>query len=222
MLELKPPITQIALDYPTIEEALEMAQIAVDAGFDWLEAGTPLITCQGLAPIGALAKRFPDKVIIADYKTMDSGFKNVQRTKEQGGQLMTVCANASDATVRSAIDEGKKLDIGVVVDTIGVKDQAGRAKQCHDWGADVIYLHYSTDERSVDDTVDTTEWLADVLAVVPRVVGLSCFSVDDAVRAVQRGAQYLVVGHPLTEADDPLAALREFVDAVHANYQPHR
>ena len=49
------PITQIALDYPTTEEALDMAAIAVEAGFDWLEIGTPLITCQGLAPIGATA-----------------------------------------------------------------------------------------------------------------------------------------------------------------------
>ena len=116
------PITQIALDYPTTEEALDMAAIAVEAGFDWLEIGTPLITCQGLAPIGAMVRAFPDMPVIADYKTMESGFKNVQRTKDQGGHLMTVCANASDATVRSAIDEGKKLGIDVVVDTIGAKD----------------------------------------------------------------------------------------------------
>ena len=78
---------------------------------------------------------------------MDSGFKNVQRTQEQGGHWMTVCANASDATVLSAINEGKKLGIGVITDTIGAKDQPGRAKQCHDWGADLVYVHYSADER---------------------------------------------------------------------------
>ena len=47
---------------------------AVEAGFDWLEAGTPLITLQGVSSIGALARAFPDKPIVADYKTMDSGF----------------------------------------------------------------------------------------------------------------------------------------------------
>lgn len=219
-MDLQLPITQIALDYPTTEEALAMAAIAVEAGFDWLEIGTPLITCQGLAPIGEMVRAFPNKTVIADYKTMDSGFKNVQRTSDQGGHLMTVCANASDATVKSAIDEGKKLGIGVVVDTIGVKDQAARAKECHDWGADLVYLHYSADERRADDTQDTTQWLQGVLEVVPGPVGVATFDVDDAVVAARMGADYFVIGHPLTEADDPLAALTRYVDEVKSNYQP--
>lgn len=214
------PITQIALDYPTTEEALEMAAIAVEAGIDWLEVGTPLITCQGISPIGELARAFPGKTVIADYKTMDSGFKNVQRTRDQGGHLMTVCANASDETVRSAIDEGKKLGIGVVVDTIGVTDQPGRAKQCHDWGADIIMLHYSADAWRADAGRDSTQWLESVLEVVPGPVGLATFGVEDAVRAARMGARYFVIGHPLTDGDDPLAELTRYVEGVKSNYQP--
>jgi 3-keto-L-gulonate-6-phosphate decarboxylase len=220
MVEIKPPVTQIALDYPTIEQALAMAKIACQAGIDWLEIGTPLITCQGLAPIGAMVRAFPDKVVLADYKTMDSGFANVRRTADQGGHIMTVCGNASDETVLSAIDEGKKKDIAVIVDTIGVKDQAARAKQCYDWGADIIYLHYSADERRADDSRDSTQWLDEVLAVVPGPVGVGCFGCEDAVRAVQKGAEYVVIGHPLTDVDDPLAALTQFVNEVRANYRP--
>ena len=33
-----------------------MAAIAVEAGFDWLEIGTPLVTCQGLAPVRAVVE----------------------------------------------------------------------------------------------------------------------------------------------------------------------
>ncbi len=214
------PITQIALDYQTTEEALKMASIAVEAGFDWLEIGTPLITCQGLSPIGEMVRAFPDMPVIADYKTMDSGFKNVQRTRDQGGHLMTVCANASDATVRSAIDEGRKLGIGVVVDTIGVEDQAGRSRQCHDWGADLVYLHYSADERRADNSRDSVQWLPGVLDAVPGPVGVATFGVEDAVRAAKLGAEYFVIGHPLTEADDPLDALSRYVDEVKGNFRP--
>ncbi len=219
-MELSFPITQIALDYPTSGEALEMAAIAVEAGFDWLEIGTPLITHQGLAPIGEMVRSFPGKTVIADYKTMDSGSKNVQRTKDQGGHLMTVCANASDETVRSAIDEGGKLKIGVVVDTIGAKDQPGRARQCHNWGADLIMLHYSADEWRSDDTRDSTQWLPGVLEVVPGPVGVATFGVEDAVRAAKMGAAYFVIGHPLTDGDDPLGELTRYVDEVKCNYHP--
>ena len=36
-------IVQISLDLTDIKEAIETARIAVEAGVDWLEAGTPLI-----------------------------------------------------------------------------------------------------------------------------------------------------------------------------------
>ena len=144
----KPPVIQIALDYATIDEALAMAKIGVEAGVDWLEIGTPLIVSQGVAPIGKMVRAFPDFPVLADYKTMDSGWKNVQRTAEQGGHVMTVCANAPGRNrAKSAIAESKNSGVWVVVDTIGVKNQAARAKQCADWGAHMIYLHYGADQR---------------------------------------------------------------------------
>ena len=219
-MQIVPPVVQIALDYPTTEEALAMARIGVEAGVDWLEAGTPLITCQGLAPIGALARAFPDYPVLADYKTMDSGGKNVERTKAQGGHIMTVCANSADETVQGAVKVGKELGIYVVTDTIGVKDQAARAKQCEDWGVDMIYLHYGADQRRADDSKDTTQWIEQVLAAVSIPVSVATFGVEDAVRAVQMGVDGVAIGHPLLEADDPLAALSEYVRQVKANYRP--
>ena len=107
-MQINPPITQIALDYADTSEALKMAKIGVEAGFDWLEAGTPLIVARGLEAIGELARAFPDYPVLADYKTMDSGGKNVERTLEQGGKWMTVCANAPDETVQAAVAMGRK------------------------------------------------------------------------------------------------------------------
>ena len=50
-----PPIIQIALDYPTIEEAIAMAEIGIKAGVDWLEAGTPFIIAEaGVHHYGSL------------------------------------------------------------------------------------------------------------------------------------------------------------------------
>ncbi len=47
-------IVQISLDLTNLDEALETAQIAVDAGVDWLEAGTPLLLAEGLHAVEAL------------------------------------------------------------------------------------------------------------------------------------------------------------------------
>ena len=60
---------------------------------------------------------------------------------------MTVCANAPDETVQSAIRQDKESNILVVIDTIGVKDPPGRVELCAQWGADMIYLHYGADQH---------------------------------------------------------------------------
>ncbi len=219
-MQIKPPITQIALDFADIPQALKMAKIAVEVGFDWLEAGTPLIVMQGVAAIGELARAFPDYPVLADYKTMDSGGKNVERTLAQGGRLMTVCANSPDETVQSAIAMGKKTGIGVVVDTIGVKDQVARARQCAEWGADLIYLHYGADQRRADATKDASQWFEQVQAAVSIPIGCSCFSTENAVFAVQHGIENVVIGEPLLSDAHPERVLREFVQEVRANYRP--
>ena len=46
-LKLKPPVIQIALDFATIEEALAVAKIGVEAGVDWLEIGFDCLLGQG-------------------------------------------------------------------------------------------------------------------------------------------------------------------------------
>jgi 3-hexulose-6-phosphate synthase/6-phospho-3-hexuloisomerase len=216
----RPPVIQIALDYATIDEALEMAKIGVEAGVDWLEIGTPLIVAQGVAPIGRMVRAFPDYPVLADYKTMDSGWKNVQRTAEQGGHLMTVCANSPDETVQSAIAESRKSGVWVVADTIGVVDQAARARQCAAWGVHMIYLHYGADQRRADATRDSTQWLAAVQRAVTIPIGVGCFDVADGARAARGGAELVAIGHPVISAADPLAQLSRFVREVKAAYRP--
>lgn len=217
----QPPLVQLALDYPTIEEALAMAEIGIRAGVDILEAGTPLIVSQGVSAIGRLARAFPDYPILADYKTMDSGGKNVLITKQQGGHYMTVCANSPDETVQAAIAAGKETGIHVVTDLIGVKNQADRARQCAEWGIDWIYLHYGADQWRKDASRDSTQWLREILDAVSTPIGVGTFDVSDGIVAAEGGADLVCIGHPLIDAN-PLEALTRYVQEVKARHRPRR
>ena len=42
-----PPILQLALDFVDLHRAVNVAQLAVPEGEDWVEAGTPLIKSEG-------------------------------------------------------------------------------------------------------------------------------------------------------------------------------
>jgi len=221
-MKLTPPIIQIALDYATIEEAISMAAIGIKAGVDWLEVGTPLIVSQGVNTIGQLKRAYPDFPVLADYKTMDSGGKNVMLTQQQGGQVMTVCGNSPDETVQAAVAASKQTGVWVVVDLIGVKNVGARAKQCEQWGANMVYLHYGADQRRADATRDSTQWLDEVMGAVSKTfpIGVGTFDAEDGVRAVSRGASLVAIGHPVITSANPLAALSDYCKRVKAAYRP--
>jgi 3-hexulose-6-phosphate synthase len=210
------PLIQIALDFLTIEQAIANARLGIQAGVDILEVGTPLIVAQGVNTIGQLKRAFPDYPVLADYKTMDSGGKNVMHTHAQGGQYMTVCGNAPDETVRAAVAASKETGVKVVLDLIGCKTVAQRAAQCEEWGVDMLYLHYGADQRRADASRDSTQWLAEVMKTVKIPVGVGTFGAEDAVRAVAGEAALVAIGHPVISAEDPLAALTDYVRQVRA------
>ena len=219
-IRIQPPVIQLAIDLTTIGEALRLAEIGVKAGVDWLEAGTPLIVRRGADAIGAIARAFPQHPVLADYKTMDSGGRNVQLTAEQDGKLMTVCAGACDETIAAAVDASKQTGVLVVVDTIGVRDQAARSREVERLGAHSVYLHYGADQRRADATRDSTQWAASVGAAVRVPLGVGTFGVEDAVHGASLGADILVIGHPLISGPDPLGALRDYCLRVREAYRP--
>jgi 3-hexulose-6-phosphate synthase len=220
-MELTAPVIQIALDFATVEEAISVGGIGIEAGVDWLEVGTPLIVSQGVNAIGQLKRAYPNHPVLADYKTMDSGGKNVMLTHQQGGQVMTVCGNAPDETIRAAVAASRQTGVWVVVDLIGVKEQAARARQCEQWGADMVYLHYGADQRRADATRDSTQWIDEVMAAVSKSfpIGVGTFDAEDAVRAVSKGASLVAIGHPVISGANPLAALSDYCKRVKAAWR---
>ena len=210
------PAIQLALDVTTIDEALRMAAIGINAGVDVLEVGTPLVVHCGVESIGALVKEFPDMPVLVDYKSMDSGGKNVHLTQQYGAHAMTVCAGASDQTSLSAVAAGKETGIHVAIDTIGVKNPLSRAIQCAEWGVDSIFLHYGADQRRHDPSKSGVQWLQEVVPNVNVPVGIGTMSAADSVAGAALGATLFAVGHPLISGADPSGELRDFVSRVKA------
>jgi 3-hexulose-6-phosphate synthase/6-phospho-3-hexuloisomerase len=73
LLDGKPKV-QLSLDLQTMADALPTAEIAVKAGVDWLEVGTPLILGEGLHAVASSTRSTRTIRIIADLKTMDAGY----------------------------------------------------------------------------------------------------------------------------------------------------
>jgi 3-hexulose-6-phosphate synthase len=221
-LPITPPIVQVAIDVLNVERALKVAEAAVRAGADWLEVGTPLVTFQGVKAIGALAREFPDHPVLADFKMMDGVRKYVLATAEQGGRIATICAVASDASIRTAVQAGRDSGVRILCDLYAVPDGPRRAREVEALGVDSAYIHYGADQRNEDSARDPLLFLDEIAGRLRIPVGVGTFSVDDGVAGARRGADIFVIGAPYILEEDPTAPLREYVLRVKEAWHQRR
>ncbi|TWT73235.1 orotidine 5'-phosphate decarboxylase / HUMPS family protein [Allorhodopirellula solitaria] len=224
------PIVQISLDLTNIDEAIETAQLAMRAGVDWLEAGTPLILAEGLHGVRALRSAFPDTPIVADLKTMDGGYLEAEMMAKAGATHVVVMARAHEETIRCVVKAGADFGCQVMGDNMVSEDMIEGAKRLEDLGCDFVIHHIGYDERRGiaargERMPSPMDQLRDVVnAVKIPVQAVGGLSIEQAIQCPQHGAPLVVLGAPLTiDADafrtasgDLEGSLRMICEAVHA------
>jgi 3-hexulose-6-phosphate synthase len=224
------PIVQISLDLTSIAEAIHTAEIAVRAGVDWLEAGTPLILAEGLHGVRALRARFPDYPIVADLKTMDGGYLEAEMMAKAGATHVVVMARAHAETIKVVVKAGRDYGVKVMGDNLACPDMVGAARLLEDLGCDYVVHHIGYDERrgikaSGRRQPSPLDQLRDVVnAVKVPVQAVGGLTIEQAVATPEYGAPLVVLGAPLTiDADafktasgDLESSLRMICEKVHA------
>src|ERR687897_600898 len=122
------PIVQISLDLIDIKEALTTAHMAMRAGVDWLEAGTPFILAEGLHGVRALRREFPGVPIVADLKTMDGGYLEAEMMAKAGATHVVVMARAIEETIRCVVKAGRDFGVKVMGDNLACNDMVAGAR----------------------------------------------------------------------------------------------
>jgi len=218
------PIVQLSLDLTSIDEAIDTAAIGVEAGVDWLEAGTPLLLGEGLHAVEMLRARFPKHPIVADLKTMDGGYLEAEMMAKAGADFVVVMGRAHEATIRRVVEAGRDFNIRVMGDNLGADDHVECAKWMERLGVDVIVHHIGFDERAMIRGLSPLDELDDVVrSVTIPVQAVGGLSIDQAIECARRGARLVVVGAPLVidgtafrPADGNLfQKLKQICDDVH-------
>ncbi|HTM56236.1 MAG TPA: orotidine 5'-phosphate decarboxylase / HUMPS family protein [Pirellulales bacterium] len=223
-------VVQISLDVTSKAEALETAMLAMRAGVDWLEAGTPLIIAEGMHGVRALRERFPDTPIVADLKTMDGGYLEAEMMAKAGATHVVVMARAHEETIRCVVKAGKDFGVQVMGDNMVCEDMVAGARRLEDLGCHYVIHHIGYDERRgiaargqrMPSPLDQLRAVVQAVSVPVQAVG--GLSLEQAVRTPEYGAPLVVLGAPLTiDADafktasgDLEASLRLICEKVHA------
>lgn len=224
------PIVQISLDLTNIDEALETAALAMRAGVDWLEAGTPLILAEGLHGVKRLREAFPHTPIVADLKTMDGGYLEAEMMAKAGASYVVVMARAHEETIRCVVKAGRDFGIGVMGDNLGCPDMVEAARWLEDLGCGYVIHHIGYDERRgiaarglrMPSPLDQLKEVVGAVNIPVQAVG--GLSLEQAIQCPAYGAPLVVLGAPLTidaeafkTADGNLeTSLRLICEKIHA------
>jgi 3-hexulose-6-phosphate synthase len=224
------PIVQISLDLVDVDEALSTAEMALRAGVDWLEAGTPLIIAHGMLGVRKLRERFPKTPIVADLKTMDGGWLEAELMAKAGATHIVVMARAHAETIKVCVKAGRDYNVKVMGDNLACPDMVAGAKELEQLGCDYVVHHIGFDERrgiaaAGNRMPSPLDQLREVVAAVKvPVQAVGGLSLEQAIRTPEYGAPLVVLGAPLTiDADafktasgDVESSLRLICEKVHA------
>ena len=224
------PIVQISLDLTNIEEALETAAMAMRAGVDWLEAGTPLILAEGLHGVKKLRENFPGIPIVADLKTMDGGYLEAEMMAKAGATHVVVMARAHEETIKCVVKAGADYGIKVMGDNLASDDMVAGAKRLEDLGCDFVIHHIGYDERRgiaargkrMPSPLDQLREVVNAVKVPVQAVG--GLTLEQAIQCPEYGAPLVVLGAPLTIDNDSFrtaggdleSSLRLICDKIHS------
>lgn len=223
-------IVQISLDLVSIPEALETAQMALRAGVDWLEAGTPLIIAEGMNGVRALRREFPNVPIVADLKTMDGGYLEAELMFKAGATHVVVMERAHEETIKVVVQAGRDFGVKVMGDNLGAPDMVAAAKRLEDLGCDYVIHHIGYDERRglvaggnrAPTPLDQLREVVQAVNVPVQAVG--GLTIEQAISTPEYGAPLVVLGAPLaidadsfqTASGDLESKLRLICEKVHA------
>ena len=211
----RPPYLQIALDNPSLEQAIRVINELPRSDRIILEAGTPLIKRYGVSAVSKLREVAPDIFIIADLKTLDTAQVEVDIAFDETSDGVVVSGLASNESIDRFIYETHRLGIYSIIDMMEVPDpveKLGALKKL----PDVVILHRAID---VEATGEKPRWhlIKELKTKIPKDSKM-LFAVaggitpETAGEALTAGADILIVGRYITQSKDIERAAREFIE----------
>jgi 3-hexulose-6-phosphate synthase len=209
------PIIQISIDVVTLDDALALARGAVNAGVDWLEAGTPLILAEGMRGVQMFRREFPHMPIVADLKTMDGAGLEAEVMFKAGANMVVVMGQAHDASIIEQVKMARQYSGKVMCDVMLCPDKPARARRAQELGVDYIIVHTGFDERGLVKGLSPLDDLPSVLQAVDiPVQAVGGLSIDQAIQTIEMGAQIVVFGAPLVISGTEFKAQAGFEDQL--------
>jgi len=191
-----------------LDRSIEIAREAVIGGVDWIEIGTPLIKSEGMSAIRKMRKAFPDRTILADMKTIDTGAIEVEMAAKAGADVVIILGSADDSTILDAIRSAHKYGVRLMADLISILDPVKRTMELETMGIDYVNVHIGIDQQMLGkNPVSILKKISEKVNVPLAVAG--GLDAESAAQAVKTGARIVIVGGNITHSENVTEAARK-------------
>ena len=146
---------QLALDRLSMEKCISITKQTYSY-IDFIEIGTGVIKEYGMEVIREFRKLFPDKYLVADMKTCDSGEHETRQAFEAGADITTVMGFSNEQTIIESIQVAKKYSKKVIVDLL--QTPFSKFSGLNELGVECISIHIGKDVQRKETIVIPEEY----------------------------------------------------------------
>jgi len=160
-----------------------------------------------------MRKAFPERTILADMKTVDTGALEVEMAAKAGADVVIVLGSADDSTLLDALRSAHKYGVRLMADLISAPDPVKRAVELEALGVDYVNVHVGIDQQMMGkDPISLLREIAHKVNVQLAVAG--GLDANSAALAVKAGARVVIVGGNITHSDNVTEAARKIRQSV--------
>jgi 3-hexulose-6-phosphate synthase len=200
---------QLALDRLSIEEAIKVAGQA-EKFIDIVEVGTSLIKEYGIVSISRLKEAFPDKLILADMKTMDNAIYEFQLCFEAGADMATVMGVSPLQTIETCLEAAAKHQKKTMIDLLNTSEEQRAA--LFPYTEAIFCDHVSKDVQEKSGLHNTASATFDPSLQWAIAGGITGESIQNMAGPLP---DIVIIGSAITKAPQPekeAVALREIIE----------
>jgi len=203
---------QLALD-TKLNEGIKLAEKTIDY-IDIIELGTPLIKESGIKNTIKKFKKFK-KPILADLKTMDTGYLEAEIAFKEGANIVSICGSADNSTISQAVKAAKKYNGKIIVDMINVKNLKKRFKEIKNLNFNYLLVHTGIDvQKKGGNPLRDLEKISKLIGREKLAVagGINLKNIPELMKI---NPEIIIVGGAITNSKDPKKISKKLKEKIY-------
>lgn len=200
---------QLALDRLTIKQAINITE-EVQEYIDIIEVGTSLIKEFGINSVKEMRKSFPNKIILADIKTIDNASYEFEMCFNAGADMATVMGVAPRVSIEKCIEIAKSFKKEVMIDLLNVSRE--QLEQLKLYKNAILCWHLSKDMQEYSTEKNEFKSYRDSKNRFAMAGGITVESINKLYN--EETPEIIIVGSSITKAENKYLAAKEIKAAA--------